>query len=105
MGYPARLRWCNGEENFGVGGLAVSDCPLGILHRRLALALHRVSSRTHPGALGEQTSRARRREDGVSGRSMWFRRALEAGIVTNTTEACRSSITRSSRRHVPAPSV
>ena len=25
---------------------------------------------------------------GVSGRSMWFRRALEAGIVTNTTEAC-----------------
>jgi hypothetical protein len=54
----------DGEEGFGVGGLAVPDRYLGILRGRRIVALYRLSAWTHPGAVGGPASRSQQSRSG-----------------------------------------
>src|SRR5215212_4555226 len=64
---PGKAPGVAGREGFGVRGLAVPDGSRGVLRRRPDLALCRIPSGTHPGAVGGPTSRTRRREDATPG--------------------------------------
>ena len=47
----------DGEEGFGVGGLAISGHFIGVLCGLRAMALRRLPSRPHPGAVGRPAFR------------------------------------------------